>query len=60
MYKIDVLRFCGLKDYPTQNVLAACSFNLMFTYILLRWEGTTSDSRIIKNALVKEDNLKII
>ena len=28
-------RFHGRKDYPTQNVLTACSFDLKFTYILL-------------------------
>ncbi|KAK9272458.1 hypothetical protein L1049_002831 [Liquidambar formosana] len=56
---IDALRYRGRKDYPTQNVLAACSFDLRFTYILPSWEGTTSDSRLIKNALTREDNLQI-
>ena len=49
----------GRKGYPTLNVLAACSFDLKFTYILPRWEGTPSDSRIIKNALTREDKLII-
>ncbi|KAJ8748877.1 hypothetical protein K2173_013309 [Erythroxylum novogranatense] len=55
----DAPRFRGRKDYPTQNVLAACTFDLRFTYILAGWEGSASDSRIIKNALTREDNLKI-
>lgn len=55
----DVPRFRGRKDYPSQNVLAACSFDLKFTYVLPGWEGSASDSRIIKNALAREDKLKV-
>lgn len=55
----DAPRYRGRKDYPTQNVLAACTFDLKFTYVLTGWEGTASDSRIIKNALSREDKLKI-
>ena len=55
----DAPRYWGRKGYPTQNVLVACSFDLKFTYVLSGWEGTTSDSRIIKSALTRNDNLKI-
>lgn len=55
----DAPRYRGRKGYPTQNVLAACSFDLKFTYVLPGWEGTASDSRIIKNALTREDKLHI-
>ena len=55
----DAPRYWGRKGYPTQNVLAACSFDLKFTYVLLGWEGTTSYSRIIKSVLTRNDNLKI-
>nr|GEV84125.1 putative nuclease HARBI1 [Tanacetum cinerariifolium] len=47
------------RGYPAISVLAACTFDLKFTYILSRWEGMTSDSRIIKNALTREDKLLI-
>ncbi|KAK2650773.1 hypothetical protein Ddye_018262 [Dipteronia dyeriana] len=52
-------RYRGRKGYPTLNVLAAYSFDLKFTYILPGLEGTASDSRIIKNALTREDKLII-
>ncbi|KAM3265596.1 protein ALP1-like [Capsicum annuum] len=52
-------KYRGRKDYPTQNVLAACTFDLKFTYVLAGWEGTTSDSRIMKEALNSQDSLKI-
>uniref|UniRef100_A0A803KPA7 DDE Tnp4 domain-containing protein n=1 Tax=Chenopodium quinoa TaxID=63459 RepID=A0A803KPA7_CHEQI len=32
-------RYCGRKNWPTQNVLVACTFDLKFTYVLPRWEG---------------------
>ncbi|XP_039135853.1 putative nuclease HARBI1 [Dioscorea cayenensis subsp. rotundata] len=53
-------KYRGRKDYPTQNVLAACTFDLKFTYVLPGWEGTTSDSRIIKNALSRPYPLRIL
>ena len=52
-------RYRGRKDYTTQNVMAACDFDMRFTYVLPGWEGTASDSRIIKNALVRDDKLVI-
>jgi hypothetical protein len=41
------------------NVLAACNFDMKFTYVLPGWEDTASDSRILKDALSREDSLKI-
>ena len=55
----DAPRYRGRKDWPTQNVLAACDFDMKFTYVLPGWEGTASDSRILKNALNREDSLRI-
>ncbi|KAJ0520767.1 putative harbinger transposase-derived nuclease domain-containing protein [Helianthus annuus] len=55
----DAPRYRGRKGYPTTNVLAACTFDLKFTYVLTGWEGTASDSRIIKNALTRDDKLII-
>ncbi|KAG2400089.1 uncharacterized protein HKW66_Vig0100570 [Vigna angularis] len=55
----DAPRFRGRKDWPTQNVFAACDFAMKFTYVLAGWEGTASDSRILKNALDRDDPLVI-
>ena len=55
----DAPRYRGRKGYPTINVLAACSFDLKFTYVLTGWEGTASDSRIVKDALKRDDKLLI-
>ncbi|CAI0550362.1 unnamed protein product, partial [Linum tenue] len=39
--------------------LAACTFDLKFTYALAGWEGSASDSRILENALIRDDKLKV-
>ena len=52
-------RYRGRKGIPTMNILAACTFDLKFTYVLPGWEGSASDSRILENALSREDNLKV-
>ncbi|RVW64362.1 hypothetical protein CK203_046994 [Vitis vinifera] len=55
-----VQRYRGRKYYPTQNVLAACSFDLKFTYVLPGWEGSTSNSRILDNALMRDFDKLIV
>ena len=55
----DQPRFRGRKEWPTQNVLAACGFDMRFSYVLPGWEGTASDSKILKNAISRDDSLKI-
>ncbi|XP_020250663.1 uncharacterized protein LOC109828037 isoform X2 [Asparagus officinalis] len=55
--KEDTRRYRGRKEFPTQNVLAACTFDLKFTYVLAGWEGSASDSRVLNNALIRQDKL---
>ncbi|XP_057754803.1 uncharacterized protein LOC130974068 [Arachis stenosperma] len=57
--RVEAPRFYGRKDHPTQNVLAACGFDMKFTYVLSGWEGIASDSRILKDALSREYPLRI-
>ena len=46
-------RFHGRKDGTTQNVLAAISFDLKFTYVLAGWEGSAHDSRVLNDAFAR-------
>ncbi|KAL3820326.1 hypothetical protein ACJIZ3_006231 [Penstemon smallii] len=56
----NATRYRGRKCHPTRNVLVACTFDLMFTYVLPGWEGSTSDSRILSDALTREiDRLSV-
>ncbi|KAF7822014.1 uncharacterized protein G2W53_027469 [Senna tora] len=55
----DAPEYRGRKDFATQNVLATCSFDLRFTYVLCGWEGTASDLQVLKNALCRSDPLNV-
>ena len=46
-------RFRGCKDGTTQNVLAAISFNLKFTYVFAGWEDSARDSRVLNDAFAR-------
>ena len=52
-------RFRGLKDGTTQNMLAAISFGLKFTYVLAGWESSAHDSRVLNDAFVRPRGFSI-
>ncbi|XP_068645295.1 uncharacterized protein [Aristolochia californica] len=39
--------------------MAACTFDMQFTYILAGWEGSTVDSRVLKSTLTRRDKLYV-
>ncbi|XP_078157475.1 uncharacterized protein LOC144553254 [Carex rostrata] len=55
----DARIYRSRKQFPTQNVLVAYTFDLKFTYVLAGWEGSTHDSRILEDALNRVDRLMI-
>lgn len=48
--KADMSRYRSRKGFISTNVLAACTFDLQFCYILSGWEGSAADSRIYDEA----------
>ena len=52
-------RFCGRKYGTTQNVLAAISFGLKFTYVLAGWESSAHDSRVLNDAFARSGGFSI-
>ena len=52
-------RFRGRKDGTTQNVLAAISFDLKFTYVLAGWEGSAYDSLVLNDAFARPGGFSI-
>ena len=44
--KENIIRFIGRKGVPTQNIMAACSFDMQFIFVMAGWEGTTHDGRL--------------
>ena len=51
-------RFRG-RNGTTQNVLAAISFDLKFTYVLAESEGSAHDSRVLNNAFARPGGFSI-
>ncbi|KAH6794473.1 nuclease HARBI1-like protein [Perilla frutescens var. hirtella] len=43
----------------SQNVLAACNFDLQFMYVLSGWEGSTHDSKLLSDALSRTNGLQV-
>ncbi|KAK1556587.1 hypothetical protein Q3G72_008194 [Acer saccharum] len=43
----------------SQNVLAACNFDLEFIYVLSGWEGSAHDSKVLNDALSRRNGLKV-
>ena len=52
-------KFHGHKDGTTQNVLAAISFGLKFTYVLAGWESSAHDSRVLNDAFARSGGFSI-
>jgi hypothetical protein len=51
----DQSRFRNRKGILSQNVLAACTFDLQFIFIYPGWEGSVTDSRILRAVLDDPD-----
>ena len=43
--------YIGRKGIPTQNIMAVCSFDMQFTFVLAGWEGSAHDARIFSTAI---------
>lgn len=41
------------------NVLEASTRDIKFTFVFLGWEGSASDSRVLRDALSRPSGLKI-
>ena len=47
-------KYIGRKGYATQNIMAACDFNMCFTFAWAGWEGTAHDTRIFQKHYVSQ------
>lgn len=43
------------KATITQNVMCACDFNMMFTYVYSGWEGSAHDSKILLDTITNQN-----
>jgi hypothetical protein len=52
-------RYRNRKQRFTTNVLGVCDQQMKFMYVLAGWEGLASDSRILCNAMSREDSFVV-
>ena len=48
--------YFGRKGYPTQNVIAAYDFDMLFTFVLPGWEGLVHNTSIFLDTIRKQSN----
>lgn len=51
--------FRNKNGFLSQNVLAACSFDMKFHYVLAGWEGSAEDLRVLISALTRRNKLQV-
>ncbi|KAL0367074.1 UNVERIFIED_CONTAM: hypothetical protein Sradi_3597500 [Sesamum radiatum] len=47
------------KGHVAVNVLSVCNPNMQFIYILIDWEGSAADSRVLRDALNRQNRLRV-
>ncbi|KAA0054416.1 retrotransposon protein [Cucumis melo var. makuwa] len=55
----DRLTFRTRKEEIATNVLGVCDTKGDFVYVLAGWEGSAADSRILRDALARENGLQV-
>ncbi|CAL5417530.1 unnamed protein product [Camellia sinensis] len=56
---IDKPRYRTRKGEIATNVLGVCSQDMQFIYVLPGWEGSASDSRVLRDAVSRPNGLKV-
>lgn len=50
-------RYRNRKQQVATNVLRSCDRDMRFVYVLPGWEGSASDSRVLRSALTRSCSL---
>ncbi|XP_058076341.1 uncharacterized protein LOC131224919 [Magnolia sinica] len=45
---------------PKENVMAACTFDMKFVYVLTGWDGSASDACVLQNALTRRPDCFLV
>ena len=57
--EIDKPRYQTRKGEIATNVLGVCSRDMQFIFLLPGWEGSASDSRVLRDAITRPNGLKV-
>ncbi|XP_042018756.1 uncharacterized protein LOC121766557 [Salvia splendens] len=52
-------QFRSKKEQISTNTLVVCDRNMQFVYVLLGWEGSAGDSRVLRDAVTRVNGLKV-
>nr|KAJ0200918.1 hypothetical protein LSAT_V11C600330080 [Lactuca sativa] len=55
----DKPRYRTRKGSIAMNVLGVCNRDMNFVYVLAGWEGSATDSRVLRDAITRHNGLKI-
>ncbi|KAL6560162.1 hypothetical protein OROHE_006400 [Orobanche hederae] len=55
----EVSSYRNRHGIQSQNILAACNFDLQFMYVLSGWEGSAHDSKLLNDALARRNGLEV-
>ncbi|KAL8492832.1 hypothetical protein ACS0TY_024144 [Phlomoides rotata] len=55
----DKGRYRNRKGQTSVNVMGVCDMNMKFVYVLTGWEGSATDSRVLRNAITRVNGLKV-
>ncbi|CAL5428119.1 unnamed protein product [Camellia sinensis] len=56
---IDKPRYRSRKGEIATNVLGVCSQDMQFIYVLPGWEGSASDSRVLRDAISRPNGIRV-
>ena len=57
--EVDKPRYRTRKGEIATNVLGVCSRNMEFIFVLPGWEGSASDSRVLRDAISRPNRLRV-
>ncbi|KAL8479767.1 hypothetical protein ACS0TY_026632 [Phlomoides rotata] len=52
-------QYCNRKGHCSVNVLRVCDMNMRFVYVLTGWEGSAVDSRVLRDAIHRNNGLHV-
>ncbi|KAL6527312.1 hypothetical protein OROGR_016402 [Orobanche gracilis] len=55
----EVSSYRNRHGIQSQNILAACNFDLQFMYVLSVWEGSAHDSKLLNDGLSRKNGLEV-
>ncbi|KAL8474048.1 hypothetical protein ACS0TY_030775 [Phlomoides rotata] len=55
----DKGRYRNWKGQIAVNVLGVCDMDMQFVYVLTGWEGSAADSRVLRDAINRQNGLKV-